>query len=207
MVTVLVPAQQKGLKTGVSIFEELNTRHDAIMLFEEAKRRLLDVNDWHRLCGPGSAEFQLTDDRGRELRKQVAEIGDLIRIKLPAPSDPNGDGYDWVRVEEFESQKDMLKDEDVFGFRVRPVQSPFRRDTSASHFYTSSATSSFLVVRTSSTVTAMERGRNEVPNNRVKALVSKVRNTALSIGAWLGFSKTQWSKLVKGVIKGPPEQD
>ncbi len=200
----LIPTQYKGAKTGASTFEETATRHDAILLFEKAKDRLLDVNRWQKLCGDEGAEFALTDEDGTEVNKHAA-VGDLIRIKLPAPPNPEGDGYDWVRVEEFENKKDMLKDMEVFGFRVRPVQSPFERDPEAAHFYTSSATSTFLVMRISSIVTALERGRNEVPNDKPFALISKLRNWLVAVAAWLGLSKSQWTKLVKGFIKGPPQ--
>jgi hypothetical protein len=181
------------------------TRHDAILLFETAKSRLLDVNNWHRLCGPPTGEFQLTDADGNELSHKEARVGNLIRIKLPAPSNAEGEGYDWVRIEEFENRKDLLKDQDVFGFRVRPVKSPFHRDPAAAHFYTSGATSTFLIVRVSSKVTAMEKGRNEVPNGKVRAAISKFRNLLIAVGAWFGLSKSQWTKLVKGIIKGPPQ--
>jgi hypothetical protein len=202
----IIPTHQKGFRTGASTHEEKATRHDAILLFEIAKSRLLNVNNWHRLCGPPTGEFRLTDDKGNEVSRNEARVGDLIRIKLPAPKNAEGGGYDWVRVEEFENRKDLLKDQDIFGFRVRPVKSPFAGEKNAeAHFYTSSATSTFLVMRVSSKVTAMEKGRNEVANNKPGALFSKVRNLFLSVGAWLGLSHSQWSKLVRGVIKGPVE--
>lgn len=201
----LVPAQQRGLKTGASSEEETATRHDAILLFEKAKRRLLDVNRWQELAGPGSAEFRLCDAHGNEINNKAPATGDLIRIKLPAPPNTEGSGYDWVRIEEFENQKDLLKDQDIFGFRVRPVKNPLDPDTGTAHFYKSSATSTFLVIRSSSRVTAMEKGRNEIPNSIPAALYSRVRNLFVAIGAWIGLSKTQWGKLVRGIIKGPPQ--
>jgi len=204
MAAALIPAHYKGVKTGASTYAESPTRHDAILLFEEAKKRLLNINKWHELCGEGSAVFQLTDSNGNEINRRP-ETGDLIRIKLPAPSNDSGDGYDWVRIEEFENTKDLLKDQDIFGFRVRPVQNPLDNSADTAHFYKSTATSTFVIVRTSSTVTALERGRNEVANNGTLSLFGKIRNLIISAGAWLGISKLQWGKLVKGIIKGPPQ--
>src|SRR6476660_810088 len=123
MTATLIPAHYKGIKTGASTYAESPTRHDAILLFEEAKKRLLNINQWHVLCGEGSAVFQLTDDKGQPVNRNPVK-GDLIRIKLPAPPNNQGDGFDWVRIEEFENTKDLLKDQDIFGFRVRPVQNP-----------------------------------------------------------------------------------
>jgi hypothetical protein len=205
MTVTLIPAHYRGVKTGASTHAESPTRHDAILLFEKARIRLLDINNWHRLCGEPSATFQLTDETGKEIRDRHPEVGDLIRINLPGPPNAAGEGYDWVRIEEFENRKDLLKDEDVFGFRVRPVHNPLRPAEAEAHFYSSTATSSFLVVRTSSIVTALEKGRNEIPNSKPMQILNKFRNLAIAIGAWLGMSQTQWSKLVKGIIKGPPQ--
>jgi hypothetical protein len=203
MYAALVPSQFKGFKTGASTHAETTTRHDAILLFEQARRRLLDVNSWQGLCGPATAEFRLTDNMGR-LINTAPETGNLIRIKLPAPSNSEGDGYDWVRIEEFESRKDLLKDLDIFGFRVRPVHSPGTAGNDPSHFYKSTATSTFLIIRETTKVSAVEKGRNEVPNHGTRRLISAARNLVIAVGAWMGFSKSQWGRLMKGIIKGPP---
>ena len=204
MTATLIPAHYKGIKTGASTYAESPTRHDAILLFEEAKKRLLNINQWHVLCGEGSAVFQLTNDKGQPVNRNPVK-GDLVRIKLPAPPNNQGDGFDWVRIEEFENTKDLLKDQDIFGFRVRPVQNPLDNSSDPAHFYRSTATSTFLVVRTSSIVTALEKGRNETPNNGSQSIFGRIRNVAIAIAAWLGISKLQWGKLVKGIIKGPPQ--
>jgi hypothetical protein len=204
MAVTLIPAQYKGLSTGASTHSESPTRHQAILLFELAKQRLLDVNNWDKLCGEVTAAFQLTDKEGNVIRNRQPQIGDFIRIKLPAPPNAEGDGYDWVRIEEFENSKDLLKDEEIFGFRVRPVYNPQDPGPDPAHFYKSTATSTFLIVRTSSMVTALERGRNEVPNSAPYAIWNKLRNFAVAIGAWFGLAQSQWGKLVKGFIKGPP---
>jgi hypothetical protein len=206
MDTTIIPPQERGMRTGASSQEEASTRHDAILLFQEARRRLLDVNNWDKLCGPGSAVFRLTDATGRELTTVKPEIGHLIRINLPAPPNNEGGGYDWVRIEEIESHKDMLKDQDIFAMRVRPANSPLNSNGHTAHFYTAGATSTFLVVRVSTVVKAIEKGRNESANTGGLALLSRIRNVAVSVGAWLGISKSQWGRLVKGIIKGPPDE-
>jgi hypothetical protein len=204
MEATLTPGHFKGVKTGASVFAEAPTRHDAILLFEAAKKRLLEVNSWHRLCGNGSAEFALTDPQGNVIHA-VPQTGHYIRIRLPGPPNEEGGGYDWVRIEEFEQNKDLLKDQDIFGFRVRPASDPATLNGDPSHFYKSAATSTFLITRQSTRVTGVERGRNEVPNGHAAKLVNSIRNIAVAIGAWMGLSKSQWSRLMKGVIKGPPD--
>ena len=204
MEATLTSGHFRGVKTGASVFAETPTRHDAILLFEAAKKRLLDINSWHRLCGNASAEFALTDSLGNVIHS-VPQTGNYIRIRIPGPPNTEGHGYDWVRIEEFEQSKDLLKDQDIFGFRVRPASDPETHDGDPSHFYMSTATSTFLIMRQSTRVTGVERGRNEVPNGHGGRLLNNIRNVAVAIGAWLGLSKSQWSRLMKGVIKGPQD--
>lgn len=201
----IIPDQHRGARTGATARLEAPTRHDAIILFKNAKSRLLDVNNWHHLCGKASAEFHLTDSAGNLIYKKQAEEGNLIRISLPAPPNPEGGGYDWVKIEKFENNRNMLKDEEIFGFRVRPTEAPDQKQRSSAHFFAKDATSTFLVVRNTNMVTALERGRNEMPNAGAFSVISKVRNVVIALAAMLGMSNPQWKSLVNGIIRGPQE--
>ncbi len=196
----IIPDQQVGSKTGATSSFDLKNKFSAIKLFNTAKYRLLDVNHWYDICGRKGAEFQLTDDKGNILDSAIPDIGNLIRIKLPAPPNAKGDGYDWVRIEKFENLKDLSKDEDLYGFRVRPVSNPNNRSGESAHFYTNDATSTFLIYRRGSKVFAMERGRNELPNAS-GSFLNKIRNFLVAIPAMLGFSKPQWKSLVEGILE------
>jgi hypothetical protein len=197
----IVPEQVTGSKTGATSKVKAPSIRAAIAWFNEAKLRLLDVNNWHAITGGKGAEFYLTDENGNPLPDGKAAVGNLIKIALPAPGNETGDGYDWVRIEAFEQHTDATGFEDVFGFRVRPVSNPQSRSDRSAHFYTSDATSSFLVVRRGITLYAMERGRNEKPNPS-GGFLNKVRNAVIAVAAMLGLSKPQW-KLLTGAILEP----
>lgn len=201
----VIPRQKEGGRTGASSKKECATRHDAIILFNEARLRLLDVNRWHGLCGRG-AEFQVTAAEGSDLNVKEVREGHLIRISLPAPENKSGEGYDWVRVEEIVQRRNMIKDEEVFGFRVRPVSSPLNTAEEPAHFYDKDATSTFLVSRSTNIVTVMEQGRNEVPNTAPRRLISRLRNLVVALGAMIGFSASQWKCLVNGILHGPEDK-
>lgn len=203
----IIPAQKKGTKTGATSRVDAATRHDAINLFKESKTRLLDINNWHRLCGKGSAVFQITDEQGLPLNANKPIIGNLVRIELPAPPNNSGNGYDWVRLEKFETEKNLLKDEEIFGFTVRPVANPLDAAKESAHFYTNAATSTFLVMRNANSVLAMERGRNKKPNIKAGSLLTKLRNIVVAIAAMIGFATPQWKSLVKGIIRKPVLND
>ncbi len=188
----IIPAQHKGSQSGAEKKVKSTTRHHAILLFNEAKMRLLNVNKWHTLCGKASAEFQLTDKNGNVLNTIIADKGNLIRISLPAPRNEEGEGYDWVKIEETENTKDLIKDTESCGFRVRPVANPMRKDNKPAHFYTEAATSTFLVIRQANTVRALERGKNEKANVKHLSVINKIRNLIVACSAKLGLSKPQW---------------
>lgn len=200
LLSQIIPKQKKGLQTGATSNVEFDSRHTAVTVFNRAKERLTDINNWYHLCGDKGAEFQLTDAKGNPLFKIKPKVGDLIRIKLPAPPNREGEGYDWVRIEKFEEDKDLMKDEEVFGMRVRPVDNPRNKSSVSGHFYKDDATSTFLVLRKTSVVYAMERGKNEVPNAN-GSLLNKVRNLLIAIPAMLGLSRPQWKSLTDGLLK------
>lgn len=196
----IIPKQKKGLQTGATSHIAFDSRHTAVTVFNRAKERLTDINNWYHLCGDKGAEFQLTDAEGNPLNNVKPKVDDLIRIKLPAPPNPEGEGYDWVRIEKFEEDKDLMKDEEIFGMRVRPVDNPKNNNPESAHFYTDDATSTFVVLRRTHIVYAMERGKNEVPNAN-GSLLNKIRNLLVAIPAMLGLSKPQWKSLTDGLLK------
>ena len=100
-----VPRQRIGGRSGATQRKETATRHDAILLFNDAKRRLLDVNSWNKLCGKLSANFQLTDEKGNELRSDKVMVGNLIRISLPAPRNESGAGSQHLPRSEEEHER------------------------------------------------------------------------------------------------------
>lgn len=198
----IIPKQFIGSQTGATSKIKLDTRHDALLLFKKAREHLLDINSWEKLCGQGSAEFTHTDKNGEPLISTTPKIGDLIRIKLPAPENKEGDGYDWVRIEAFDENKSLVSDSETFGFRVRPIENPKNKAGNIAHFYTDDATSTFLVIRYSHTVFALERGKNEVANDS-NSWISNIRNKLVAFTAMIGFSKPQWKKLVDGILVPP----
>ncbi|MDF2449939.1 MAG: hypothetical protein K0R26_2443 [Bacteroidota bacterium] len=197
-----VPAQKKGGHTGAQHSVKATNRKEALQIFEDARKRLLNINRWQNICGSGSAEFRLTDKNGQTLNFVKPRIGNLIRIKLPAPKNQSGKGFDWVRIEAFKHTKDQLNDEEQYGFRVRPVQNPFEKDGESAHFYTSDASSTFLISRKGRILTAKEFGRNEIPNSNPQSLLNKIRNIIIAVAAMAGFAKPQWKKLMKGILEG-----
>lgn len=200
----IIPKQKEGSKTGATATAELTDKKEATELFKVAKSRLLDINTWDKLCGVASATFELTDKAGNKI-SGTPEVGNLIRIDLPGPGTISGEGYDWVRIEAIEDNSDSEAEEEAFAFRVRPVKNPVSDDDAPAHFYTDDATSSFIIERRGTIITASEKGRNEKPNTDTAKIVDKVRNAVVATGAKNGLAYPQWKTLMEGLLKKKKE--
>jgi hypothetical protein len=195
----IVPPQQEGGKKDIRHAVQAIDADDARKLFVIARNRLLNVNEWHTLCGPASARFTLTDANGKEV-KRTAEKGDYFKIDLPAPGPAEGDGYDWVYIEAIEDKSDTAGPEENIAIRVRPSDNPQAQGENVAHFFKDAATSSFIVQRKDKEVIAAVYGRNEKPNTQTDNVVDKVRNAIVGVTAIAGFSNVQWNSLAKGLL-------
>lgn len=194
-----VPDQRIGNKTNDCQMITLPTKEDAEQLFRESLKRLLEVNRWKETSEKPLASFHLSDEQGRPVERQAAP-GDYIRIRLPGPGNPTGQGFDWVVIEDITEQKNIRTDALSVAMRVRPAPQPENPRHKVSHFFRRYATSTFMVVLQGRTVRACVFGRNEVPNTEVKGLVAKLRNLLVSVSAMMGFSHFQWKSLVNGIL-------
>lgn len=189
----IVPENVTGSATDITESSSFTSESDALNAFAEAKKRLNDINNWNSLCGTVTSIFTLTD-QGAKQKTKKPQVGDYIKIDIPAPGPSSGDGYDWVRIEE------ILEEEQIFAIKVRPVCSPENKDSSVAHFFKDSATSSFIIRKEGLSVFAEVHGRNEVPNTDTEKTTDKIRNAAVGGSAIAGFSSFQWKQLVKGLL-------
>jgi hypothetical protein len=196
--TGIVPEQYTGkdIKAEAAItFENISEAQSA---YDAGRKKLLNVNDWHHVAGIVSAHFQVCDSSGNELQRSVGK-GDYIRIDIPGPGSSAGDGYDWVVVE---TVKEIAEPGlQSVGFRVRPAPDPGSDSKNIAHFYEATATSSFIVTREGTTLTASIIDHNTQPNDEGDSLMDKVRHLTVGTSALALFSKMQWNNLAKGILK------
>lgn len=195
----IVPFQREGGKSATLFTVNLRTFAKAEKIFLLARERLLEVNQWDQLCGNGSAAFRLTDEEGRVLKKQ-AETGLHIRIDLPAPGTIGGDGYDWVAIEKIYDDAAPQKFHQFTAIQVRPADNPLSFSGRTAHFFHEHATSTFLVEKAGTRITASVFGRNEKPNTVRLHWIDRIRNWFVAIAAMLGFAKPQWKRLTRGLL-------
>ncbi len=198
--TGIVPEQYDGKPIDAESSIELKDIQEAETFFTSVKRRLQDVNNWHKLAGNLSATFFLTDRNGKKIHRDIQE-GDYFKIDIPGPGTQSGEGYDWVQIEKIENFSDH--DIESFALRVRPAPNPQNPDNkqAVSHFYSPESTSSFTVTREKNKVTAGIYDRNTKPNKQTESLTDKVRDAVVGAAGIVSFSKIQWKALADGLIK------
>lgn len=193
----IVPDHVTGKYIEAHASAELNSDSEARLFYDDVKEKLLHVNNWHQVAGIISAKFQLVDKNGNELDR-IPQTGDLLKVNIPGPGSVDGDGFDWALIEEL---KEISDDQhQSVGFRVRPCANPFGDKDKIAHFYDDGSTSSFIITRDQKTITASIIDSNIKPNAEVDALVDKIRDVAVGLGAMAKFSEIQWQNLANGLV-------
>jgi len=194
-----IPAQREGIKTDTVSSIKHRSEKEAIEHFLIVKARLLNISEWDKVCGKASAVFKLTDADGNPVNRKPIR-GDHIRIDLPAPKTDEGDGFEWVMIEQVDDQSGS-SNEEYLSIKVHPADNPLNNKEAVAHFFEPETSSTFVVKRNKSTIQAEVHGRNEMPNTHTDSVWGRIRNMIVAAGAMLGVSKLQWKSLVEGLIK------
>lgn len=192
-----IPDQEEGVSTNTENTIELPQK-EAEDFYSLVKERLLNVNSWHEFAGEAGATFSLLDAKGNLLKRKAAK-GDYFEIDIPGPGSEAGEGKDFVQIEDIAEVNNATEQSLII--KVRPSQNPKNDSNDTAHFFSESATSSFVVKKEGYKITAGVYGRNEKPNFEASSTVDKIRNTIVATGAVLGLSKLQWKSLVSGILK------
>lgn len=196
--TGLIPENRSGKEITAHASVEMQDIALARDFYKIARERLLYVHNWGKIAGGLSADFQLTDAHGKEADR-LAQQGDHFRIDIPGPGSKAGEGYDWAFVEAMKEVKEG--DVDSIAIRVRPAPNPQTENKNVAHFFSEESTSTFVVTREKSKVTASIYDRNIEANDETKETPDKIRNALVGLGAKHGFSKMQWQALADAIVK------
>ena len=200
MLDKIIPPQIDGDKSDNIYSVTCNNIEDAISLYQKSVNKLLNVNSWEKISkGIIKAGFKLCDRFGNEVDR-LPQQGDHFKIDIPGPGSIGGEGYDWVKIENFFTDADKINDTDLISINVRPASCPLNNKDSIAHFFSDSSTSTFLIKREKTIVTAQIHGRNEKPNEQSENTVDVIRNKVVATGAMLSFSDIQWKQLAIGFL-------
>lgn len=164
--------------------------------YEALKKRFFSVNQWKSYCGEAFADFKLYSSNGSSVERDPQK-GDFVRINIPGPGETEAKGYDWVEVVDICYYEDSHSESIVM--TCRPSRNPTDKSSHIAHFYSSKATSSFVIQRYSTHLKAAVYGRNESPNLNAN-FIDIIRNLAVAIGGMMGIAKIQWRQLTNGFL-------
>lgn len=194
----IVPEQTTGQSSFTHSQLECRNNNHAKECYTIASTRLRSVNKWNEFAGKPTATFQLFDEVGNAVNRAVQKA-DYLRINIPGPGNPDGDGADWVQVQQVGEK--LTEDRQLTFITVRAASNPLVKETAPSHFFDRSATSTFLIYRKQLTIMAAVFGRNEHSNQQSSNFITRIRNWFVYIGAQLGLANLQWKALTLGLLK------
>ncbi|WP_426478640.1 hypothetical protein ACP3T3_04020 [Chryseobacterium sp. CBSDS_008] len=165
--------------------------------FKILKERFFSVNQWQSYSGKAFASFKLYDYDGNPVEREPQK-GDFIRIDIPGPGEPEAKGYDWVEITDLCFYQDRFSES--ISMTCRPSRNPQnKKNRHIAHFYSSGASSTFMISRSQDDIKAAVYGRNETPNFNAQFL-DVIRNLATAIGGMMGIAKIQWKQLTDGFL-------
>ena len=197
----VVPLNTEGKQVDIEKSVSKTSTELAIGTFKKVCERLLRPVMWEKLQdGPG-ATFSLEKLNNKSENATIMEVNDYLKIDIPGPGPREGEGFDWVIVENIDLDVDAAADES-FTIRLRASTNPNnKQNNTTSHFFKDSATSTFIIKRKENIISASYHGRNEIPNVEGVNLHDKIRNSFVAMGALAGLSELQWTTLLNGLLK------
>tara|TARA_R110002049_G_scaffold151160_1_gene314709 strand:+ start:25795 stop:26406 length:612 start_codon:yes stop_codon:yes gene_type:complete len=194
-----IPKQVKGeFKDIVNMVCEAN-ESAANKNFEVVRKRLLLVDKWHTFSEDIKAEFYLVDKNDNSVSDQF-EIGNYIKIDIPGPGNPSGDGFDWTEIVNIQNGAD----EEIcpfFSFTIKPCAPPNNSETSTAHFYTDDTSNTFILRCVANCIYLEVHSRNELENTKDVPVLDKLRNKAIALGGIVGLGNLNWAAFTKGLLK------
>lgn len=194
-----IPQQIKGGFHNTESQKDFDDPEIALQKFVALKERFYSVNQWQKYCGENYADFRLHDSSGNFVER-IPKVGDFIRIDIPGPGASETKGFDWVQIIEISDR--YINDDELENLLItyRPSKMPAdKKSHHTAHFYSSEATSTFMISRSNTHIKAGIYGRNESPNLNAN-FFDKIRDLLIAVGGMAGVSKIQWKRLSDGLL-------
>lgn len=192
-----VPRQYKGS------FHDTESQKNIIIpeildnKFSILKNRFYSINHWNDYSGNGFADFKLFNSFGLYIDRHP-RVGDFIRIDIPGPGNVGSKGFDWVRIDEITLTTNNEKERHLI--TCRPSASPKGDPKTIEHFYSDSATSTFIIEKGIDYIKVGIYGRNEMLNKKNVGILNTIRNFLVTFGGFLKLTKIQWKALADGML-------
>lgn len=193
----LLPINTIGSENNAASIVICNSEKEAFDQFRKLSAKLVEVNNWNGYASKNPTDFYLYSKENN--KSANAQLNDLVKIKMPAPKNSLGNGFDWVIVNQLDSIEQT--ETKVFLLQMKPHSCAESANGNIAHFYTEDASNTFVLAKKDKTVQFSIHGRNEVPNTKKVGLVCAIRNFFVASGGIFGGSKVQWQDFTEEFIK------
>ncbi|MCY0976909.1 hypothetical protein PGH12_07050 [Chryseobacterium wangxinyae] len=194
----LLPKHDSGSSSDAAATKPCLSQGIAEDLYRKLADQLLNISHWNINAGKLPTKFDLVDSNGKGGHFHAAE-NLFVKIKMPAPKNKTGNGYDWVVIEKVENYHE--ENIEYIHLQMRPCPCLDNKGGGIAHFYEQNATNSFILIRSGSDIQLSVHGRNESPNTSNVRLWDMLRNIFVAGGGIFGGSKLQWEDFVNSMIK------
>lgn len=194
-----IPSQLKGEFHDIVSMICADSIEIAVEEFKKIQMRLVAVNAWHSLSEDVKSKFSLIDAKTHASTNKL-EIHNFIRIDIPGPGNPSGNGRDWTQITDIQNVTTQ-QDNPFLAITIRPCAAPESNNGEVAHFYTSESTNTFIVRRVGTCIFAEVHGRNQVENTTDVPVLDSLRNKAITVGANLGLGGLNWLAFTKALLE------
>ena len=195
----LVPKQKMGKQYDNTDTVICTNSLDAKGKYLDACTKLFKINEWGKIGNTLlQTEFCLCNNKGKEVTRH-ARTGDFIRINLAGPCSKNGDGFNWVQIDQIVIKTEE-NDSELTSVKVRPAACPLNGSTAIAYFFNEESTTTFIVSKIKNEVSAEIHVRNKESNKNTSQPADFIRNIALAKLAAVKFSAIQWKRLCEGFL-------
>lgn len=198
MVYPKIPLQREGEFHDVVSMHCAENIEMALRKFESVERRLISVNDWHSLSPNVKAKFQQFHSETHEPTSAL-KVGNFIRIEIPGPGNPSGNGYDWTKISDIQigSDNEILP---FFAMTIIPCAAPDTTENTVAHFYGDESSNTFVIRRIGDCLYTEVHGRNQLANTSDVPLLDSIRNKAIVLGSKIGIGSLNWLAFSEAIL-------
>ncbi len=191
-----IPPQIRGKKLDITKERIVRDPLKLKATFNEARDRLLNINNWASLVDGATSTFALLDNKGKE-ETRIPKESDYVKIDIPGPGPGHGEGFDWVTITKIDDRPEDL----YVMITMQPSPPPQKPDSDkVAHFFKAYSSTTLIVKIAGEKLLVIYAGRNEEINSESGRPVDNIRNMFVGLGAKLGLSHPQWEKLVLGIL-------
>lgn len=191
-----IPAQIRGKKLDITKERIVRDPLKLKATFNEARDRLMNINNWASLVDGATSTFGLLDNKGQEVAR-IPKENDYVKIDIPGPGPLQGNGFDWVTITKIDDRPEDL----YVMITMKPSPPPNKTDSNkVAHFFKASSSTTLVVKIDGENLMVIYAGRNEEINSESDRSLDNIRNMFVGLGAKLGLSHPQWEKLVLGIL-------